>query len=117
MKTSKYEQIPFGSLQGAIDYAELQDHFISSLFKRKTRIELSKVINYCFDIELGDCEIYYRVIDLCPSNQSEESGDNYTIEGVKCNGKTISITGRQEQLILDHLNLLNPEGVKFQTRA
>lgn len=111
----KYQDIPFGQFQGLIDtltreekamhtVATGQDKFLANIQKRKSRLELCEVIEYTFDDEIGMCEIYYRVADLCVSPQSDESRDGYTIEAVKQNGKDVAYTGRQEQIILDYLN-------------
>lgn len=99
----KYEHTPLSvTLAGGIDY------LLDKLTKPKSRLEASSVISFDFDEEIGECEIFFRVIDMALSHQTDESADNYTIEEVRRNGNKITITGRQEQIILEHLNRTNP---------
>lgn len=108
----KYEQIPFGSLQGAIDYAELQDHFISSLFKRKTRIEAA-LITDIVDDSGRHMTVYYMVDELPVSNQSDLCDDAYIIEQVLYQGRKVNLTGRGEQNLLEYLNRMNPARLRY----
>lgn len=117
MNTSKYETITFGQFQGMINtIAAGQDHFISSLFKRKTRIEAA-LITDIVDDSGRHMTVYYMVDELPVSNQSDLCDDAYIIEQVLYQGRKVNLTGRGEQNLLEYLNRMNPAGVKFQTRA
>lgn len=109
MITPKYDNIPYGQFQGYVDHlsqeiADGQDKFLSAIGKRKSRIELCDIISYTFDDEVGEVEVFYRVIDMPKSQQTDVCEDNYTIECVKKDGVEITIRGRDEQNILEHLN-------------
>lgn len=87
--------------------------FINKLQKRRSRIEACDMINVC-DEHNRTMDVYYRVIDAPPSNQTDESGDSYTIEQVLYKGKRVALSGKGEQELLLHLNTVNPKGVRYQ---
>lgn len=88
---------------------DAQDQLFALLGKGKTRRELCRTMIWP-DEELGDLTIYYRVIDAPMSPQTDESADSYTIEFTEQNEQPITISGRLEQTILNHLNEQDPLG-------
>lgn len=88
---------------------------VQKMQRRKSRIELCDVMNVCDEFGRS-MKVYYRVIDAPHSAQSDASGDSYTIEQVLYKGRKVALTGKGEQELLLHLNLVNPKGVRFQYR-
>lgn len=67
----------------------------STIGRIKSRLEVCDIINYTFDEETGECEIYYRA--------TGESDMPYMIEAVKQNGEPVKYSGRDEQNMLNWL--------------
>lgn len=118
---NKYAEIPYGAFQGYVDHvskelADGQSKMMDKLMKTKSRIEASDIINI-IDDNGKELEVFYRVIDCCDNAQTDVSCDNYTIEQVLYKGRKVNLKGRGEQAILEHLNRMNPAGLKYSVRA
>lgn len=83
---------------------------VSTIGKKKSRIEASSVIIYQ-DEQGRQMQIYYRVLDTCPNAQTDQSRDAYTIEQVLYKGRKANIRGRAEQVLLEWLNKMNPANI------
>lgn len=82
----------------------------STIGKKKSRIEASSVIIYQ-DEQGRQIQIYYRVLNVCPNAQTDQSRDAYTIEQVLYKGRKVNIRGRAEQNLLEWLNETNPANI------
>lgn len=99
-------------------YANSLGDFTAKLLRDNMNRPRQSVLDTCYKIGYLDSEerevvIYYRVINMPVSFQSEECRDGYTVEQVKHNGEVLPMDMDYEEECTLHLNLLNPMQIRF----